>query len=379
MLKSIPLNRKVTFFIPSLRGGGAEKVLANLASGLAMGGLQVDLVLADAAGEYLLDLSSDVRVVDLKVSRVLAALPGLVSYLRRERPGVLVSALEHANVVAILARHLSCIPVHVVASVHAPLSYSLGSSKRLVEVMMPGLVRMFYSKADAVVAVSQGVNHDLIANFGLHPSKVRTIYNPIINNELYDLGRENISHPWFAPHQPPVLLAVGRLTSEKDYATLIRAFSKVRQQRLVRLLIFGEGPERQKLEVLVRELGLTDDVMLPGFVHNPYAYMSRASCLVLSSVFEGFGNVIVEALAMGCPVVSTDCPVGPSEILEGGKWGLLVPVGDHDAMAAAIVSTLGINGKAASPLLNAYLRRFGLDEVMPQYLDAIFPDNVVRA
>jgi len=371
-------NKKVSFFIPSLRGGGAEKAIANLASGLAKRGLEVDLVLADAAGEYLLNLSPQVRVVDLRASRVLVSLPGLVRYLRREKPMVIVSALENANVVAILARFLSCIPVKVIVSVHAPLSLSLGRPKTLFSKMMPSLVRMSYSKAGAVVAVSQGVNCDLIANFNLEANKVRTIYNPIINCELYDLGQENISHPWFDPQQPPVLLAVGRLSSEKDYATLIRAFYKVREQRSVRLLIFGEGPERQKLEELVRELGLIDDVKLPGFVNNPYAFMKRVSCLVLSSVFEGFGNVVVEALAMGCPVVSTACPGGPSEILQGGKWGLLVPVGDHQAMASAILSKLEINRKDNSPLLNAYLRRFGVDEVMSQYLDVIFPDNIVR-
>jgi len=234
---------------------------------------------------------------------------------------------------------------------------------------------MSYSKACKVVSVSKGVGCDLISNFGLQANKVRTIYNPIINSELYDLGQKSISHPWFEPQQPPVILAVGRLSFEKDYPTLIRAFQRVRQQRSVRLLILGEGGERSKLEGLVRALGLGEDVELPGFVPNPYAFMRKASCFVLPSLFEGFGNVLVEALAMGCPVVSTDCPTGPTEILEGGKWGTLVPVGDYEAMAAAILGKLEINRKDTPPLLNSYLQRFELEEVMLQYLDMIFPDT----
>jgi len=251
----------------------------------------------------------------------------------------------------------------------------LPNAKTMIEKMVPSLVRLSYSRANVVVSVSQGVSRDLIGCIGLQGNEVRTIYNAIINAELYKLGQEEISHPWFEAQQPPVLLAVGRLSFQKDYTTLIRAFYKVRQQRSVRLLILGEGEERSRLEELVRELGLNEDVKLPGFVHNPYAFMKRASCLVLPSLFEGFGNVLVEALAMGCPVVSTDCPSGPAEILQGGKWGLLVPIGDHEAMAGAILAELEINRKHSSPILNAYLRRFGLEEVVSQYLEIMFPDH----
>jgi len=306
---------------------------------------------------------------------VLTSVPGLVSYLRREKPMVLLSALEHANVVVIFARFLSCISTNIILSVHSPLSISLKSSNTLIEKMMPSLVKMSYSKAFKVVAVSRGVSRDLISNFGLQENKVRTIYNPIINSELYDLGQENIFHRWFEPQQLPVILAVGRLSLEKDYPTLIRAFQRVRQQRSVRLLILGEGGERSKLESLVKVLGLGEDVELPGFVRNPYAMMRKASCFVLPSLFEGFGNVLVEALAMGCPVVSTDCPTGPNEILEGGKWGTLVPVGDYEAMAVAILEKLDVDRKDNSPLMNSYLERFELEEILLQYLDMIIPDN----
>jgi len=366
-------NITISILCASLGDGGAERAMVNLACGLAGRGLAIDLVLVKAEGSFLAGVPPEVRVVDLKAQRVLASLPGLVRYLRMERPKVLLSALDHVNVVAIWARCLSRVSARVVVSVHAPLTLSLGSQKTLIGKIMPSLIRMSYPKADTVVSVSQGVNRDLIGFIGLQANKVCTIYNPIINSKLYDLGQEDISHPWFESQQPPVLLAVGRLSLEKDYPTLIRAFERVRQQRLVRLLILGEGGERSKLEGLVRALGLGDDVELPGFVRNPYALMRKASCFVLSSKFEGFGNVLVEALAMGCPVVSTDCPTGPSEILNGGEWGRLVPVGDHEAMAAAILAMLNGEGNHDSVSLDSYLLRFGIDEVVSKYLNILSP------
>ena len=378
MHKSLLPGKKISFFIPSLQGGGAEKTIMNLACGLADHGLEIDLVIVDAKGPFLSDLSPKVRVVDLSASRLLTSLPGLVRYLRREKPTLLFSALDHANVIAIFARFLSGVSTNIILSVHAPMSqvYALGTlHTKLINKVMPSLIRMSYSKACKVVSVSKGVGDDLISNFGLQANKVQTIYNPIINSELYDLSQESISHPWFEPQQPPVILAVGRLSIEKDYPTLIRAFQRVRQQRLVRLLILGEGGERSKLESLVKALGLGEDVKLHGFVRNPYALMRKASCFVLPSLFEGFGNVLVEALAMGCPVVSTDCPTGPTEILDGGKWGTLVPVGDYEAMAVAILEKLDIDRKDNSSLLNSYLERFELEVILSQYLDMIIPDN----
>ncbi|NLO89188.1 MAG: glycosyltransferase, partial [Clostridia bacterium] len=188
----------------------------------------------------------------------------------------------------------------------------------------------------AVVAVSQGVADDLVKTTGLMRELIKVIYNPIVTPELLEKAKESIGHPWFKPGQPPVILSAGRLTAAKDFPTLIHAFARVRAERLARLMILGEGEERPNLESLVRELGLESDVSMPEFVENPYAYMARAAVFVLSSAWEGFGNVLVEAMAVGTPVVSTDCPSGPAEILEGGKWGKLVPVGDVEKLAKAL-------------------------------------------
>jgi len=190
------------------------------------------------------------------------------------------------------------------------------------------------------VAVSRGVADDLARLTGLPREKIQVIYNPVVTPELFVKAEEPLGHPWFAAGEPPVILGVGRLHEAKDFQTLIRAFALVRKKRVARLVILGEGEERPKLEALVRELGLEEEVALPGFVDNPFKYMKRAGVFVLSSQWEGFGNVLVEAMACGTPVVSTACPSGPEEILENGRWGRLVSVGDVDALAEAIILTL---------------------------------------
>lgn len=358
---------RIALFLPSLRGGGAERVMVNLARGFAERGLKVDLVLAKAEGPYLSQVPPGVQVVDLGVSRILASLPGLVRYLRRERPKALLSALDHANVVALWAREFAGVPVQVVVSVHSTPSRATANARSLRARLMPLWVRTFYPWAHAVVAVSQGVAEDLLRMTGLPLENVRVIYNPVVTPELFIKAEEPVEHPWFSPGESPVILGVGRLTAAKDYPTLIRAFALVRKERPARLMILGEGEERPKLEAIVRDMGLERDVALPGFVENPYKYMRRAGVFVLSSSWEGFGNVLVEAMAVGTPVVSTDCPSGPAEILEGGKWGRLVPVGDQEALAFAILAWLDEKrGRAAERV-----RFFVLEEIAEQYAEIL--------
>ncbi|MGB9554008.1 MAG: glycosyltransferase, partial [bacterium] len=306
---------KLALFLPSLHGGGAERVKVNLAQGFAERGLKVDLVLAKAEGPYLSRVSSKVRVVDLRAKRVLYSLPALVQYLRRERPAALLSALNHANVVAIWAKKLACVKTRLVATEHTVLSQSTENTSSLRGRLMPLLIRLFYPWADAVVAVSRGVAEDLSSMTGLPLNKIKVIYNPVITPELFAKAEEPVDHPWFRPGEPPVILGVGRLTAAKDFPTLIRAFALVHKERPARLMILGEGEDRPELEALVRELGLEQDVALPGFVENSYKYMKRAAVFVLSSRWEGLPTVLIEALALGTPVVSTDCPSGPKEIL----------------------------------------------------------------
>ncbi len=342
--------------------------MVNLASGLVAQGQRVEFVLVRAEGQFLPDVPASVKIIDLQARRAIFALPALISYLRTKHPDFLLTALDNASVIAVLAKYLSHVTTQVVVSVHAPLSWTHGRAKSLFGKIFLRLIQWSYPRANAVVAVSEGVRHDLIWHFGLDRHKVHTIYNPIIDARLQEMGGEVLEDRWFGAQQVPVILAVGRLSMEKDYPTLIRAFSLARQQRPARLLILGEGDERARLQALVSELGLTQDVELAGFTANPYVFMKQASCYVLSSTFEGFGNVIVEALAMGCRVVSTSCPGGPAEILNGGEFGRMVPVGDVAAMAAALLETLEDDHQPSSYLpLMKHLQKFEVQNVARKY------------
>jgi len=364
-------NNKIALFLPSLHVGGAERVLLNLARGFDERGLAVDLVVAKSEGEYLSHVPKGVRVFDLRASRILTSVPALAHYLRRERPAVMLSAIDHANIVALWARKLSAVPSRIVVSVHSTLTRATAHEPHVRGRLVPRLAGWFYPWADAVVAVSRGVAEDLAASTGLSAERIKVIYNPVVTPELLKKAQESLDHPWFASGQPPVILAVGRLTAAKDYHTLIGAFALVRAERPVRLMILGEGEERCGLENLVRELKLEENVLLPGHIDNPYNYMAQAAVFALSSAWEGFGNVLVEAMAVGTPVVSTDCPSGPAEILEGGKWGRLVPAGNPAALADAITATIIDRPDDAG--LDRYLENFGLERISGEYLKVLLP------
>jgi glycosyltransferase involved in cell wall biosynthesis len=363
-----PASKKVALFLPSLSGGGAEKVMVNLARGFVERGLRVDLVLAKAEGPYLSQVPKEVRVVDLGARRVLYSLPGLVRYLRRERPQAMLSALNHANVVAIWAKSLTRVKIRLVVAEHNTLSLSTKNSPSIKGRLMPLLIKTFYPQADAIVAVSHGVAEDLVTQTGLPREKVKVIYNPVVAPELFAKAEEPLDHPWFRPGEPPVILGVGRLTKQKDFPTLIRAFALVRKECRARLMILGEGEDRPKIEALVRELGLEEDVAMPGFVDNPYKYIKRAVVFVLSSQWEGLPTVLIEALALGTPVISTDCPGGSREILGvlgAHQQGKLVPPADPKELAKAILAILE---DTSMTITNFDMTPFTIEYVTAQYL-----------
>jgi glycosyltransferase involved in cell wall biosynthesis len=360
---------RVCLFLPSLHGGGAEKVMFNLAQGLCKLGLKVDLVLVQAEGAYLKELPDAVRVIDLKASRVLSSLPSLVRYLRNERPIAILSAMDYANVVALLAVKLARISARTIVSVHTNLSMDIAHALSLKTRLTRYWIRPFYHRASAVVAVSQGVADDLVRLISLPPDKVRVIFNPVVTSDFFIKASAPVEHPWFQSGEPPVVLGVGRLTLAKDFSALIRAFAIVRDKRPAHLLILGEGEERDTLEALVKKLGLEGDVALPGFVDNPFCYARASALFVLSSRYEGFGNVLAEAMACNTPVVSVDCPSGPAEILEDGRWGTLVPVGDDALLAEAIHSQL--DSVASAEMVESIMERFHEDRIVAQYLDVL--------
>ena len=337
------LNNRIALFLPSLEGGGAERVMVNLAQGFAAEKREVDLVLVKAEGTYLDLVPDNVRIIDLKGSRVITSLFRLAGYLRKEKPVSLLSAMDHANVIAILARWIAGVSTRIVVSVHSTLSVEVEKAKSWRGKIMPWFINKTYPKADAIIAVSTGVAEDLNQETQLPLQAIKVIYNPVVTSELQQKKQEALNHPWFKENQPPVLLAVGRLSEQKDFTTLLNAFAIIRKKSECRLIILGEGEQRKQLEALVDHLQLNDDVQMPGFVKNPYAYMAQADVFILSSAWEGLVTVLIEALACGTPVVSTDCPSGSSEILEAGKYGRLVPVGDARALAEAVITTMEEN------------------------------------
>ncbi len=361
----------VSVFLPALAGGGAERAMMHLAQGFAERGLKTDLVVAEAEGAYLSKIPAGVRLVDLQARSpvVVSKTFALQRYLQREQPQALFSALDIVSS-ATLARRLAGVPTQVVMCVQTNLSQQFRDHQpHTFGRVRPQLVRLMYPWADALVAASAGVAADVARMTHIPQDRVRVIYNPVVTPEVLAKTQEPVEHPWFAPGEPPVLLGVGRLVSQKDFPTLIRAFARVRQERPARLMILGEGEDRPQLEALVRSLNLEADVALPGFAENPYAYMAQASVFVLSSIFEGFGNVVAEALAAGTPVVSTDCESGPAEILENGRYGRLTPTRDPEAIARAVLQTL--DEPRNSPELIARAQSFSVANITDQYLQVL--------
>jgi len=348
-------------------------MIANLARGLVDLGTRVDVIPVKMESTHLGALPPSVRIMNLGSSHTLGCLPGLIRYLRSERPDALLAAKDRANSTAVLARRLAGGPTRVVLRMGTTVSGALAGRSRLKERFWYFRMRLLYPSADAVVAVSKGVADDLQGHAKLSHSLLRVIQNPVITPELMTMAEEPVDHPWFREHAVPVVLGVGRLTRQKDFPTLLKAFALVREKRPCHLTILGEGHGRVLLESIAEDLGVKEDVLMPGFVGNPYAYMSRAAVFVLSSLWEGSPNVLTEALALGTPVVSTDCPSGPREILENGRFGPLVQIGDPDALARAILSTM--DSPPEKSLLKNAVRAYTLEESSRKYLEVLLGDT----
>ena len=268
--------------------------------------------------------------------------------------------------IAVLASRLAAVNTRTLVGVQNMSIYrEMRSPKNRLE---NTLISWSYRRADRVIAISNSVAQDLTDKCNVPSGQIQVIYNPVITPQLHHLSKAEVPHPFFRPGRPPVILGVGRLVKVKNFGTLLRAFALVRQKHPARLVILGEGEERAELEQLARELNIAEDFALPGFTSNPYAWMSKAGVFVLSSVNEGLSSVLIEALACGCPVVSTDCPGGPAEILENGRYGRLTPVGDPEAMAEAILQTLSGRG---NPVDEQWKQRFALENAVQQYLDVL--------
>lgn len=375
----------LALFISGLEVGGVERTMLVLAHELAMRGHRVDLLVTKGQGFFGNSVSPLVRLIDLerwwtrlpsvrssKRKRSLASSPAVARYLRRNRPDVLLAASHYVNLAAIWGCRLAGTRTPLVIRQCTHLSHALTNTNFPTgrRPFLGWMVRRFFPRADAIVAVSNGVADDLAVVAALPRNAIRTIYNPVVTPDLQARALAPLDHPWFAPGAPPVILGVGRLAAQKDFCTLIRAFARVHAQRPVRLMILGEGKKRAELEQLADSLGVRHDLALPGFEANPFAYMARASVFGLSSLYEGLPGVLIQAMACGCPVVSTDCPSGPMEILQSGSHGPLVPVGDDAEMAKAIQAQL--DAPRNPERLKARAAEFSMSRAVDQHLEVLF-------
>ena len=367
---------KLSLFLPSLEGGGAERVFVELSKQFVALGCSVDLVLASAHGPYRNEVPADVRMIDLGASGVLASLPSLVRYLRTERPQVMLSGLDHANIIGLLACAISRTRTRCVISVRCVPTAMYREDRSVRGFSTLQLMKLLYRFADGIIGNSAAVAADLSRSFGVAPSRITTILNPIDVDRVTRESLIRLSHPWANAAGTPIILSVGSLTVVKDFLTLVRAFSIIRQRRDCRLVILGEGPERPPLERLIRDLGVQADVHLPGFVSNPFSWMKCAAVFVSSSLTEGCPNALMQALACGTAVVSTDCVGGSAEVLQGGKWGRLVPVRNPGAMAAGILATMD---SASRPDVRQRASEFAIDRVARQYLECLIPGYLPAA
>ena len=332
------MTSRVGLFIPNLDLGGAQRVAVNLSTGLVKRGCETEIIVACKRGRLIESVDSEVNIVSLGVSRTVYSVPYLVWRMNRIDYDAIISFMGYVNICAIvsskasLSNHVSILTEHTTVSAQ---SGAQGGRSYAVQ----HLSKILYPMSDAVVTVSEGVAEDLKEEIGLSDHQVCTIYNPVVTDELHQLSGIEVSHPWIECEEP-LILGVGRLIRDKNFGLLLKAFKRLNEELSARLIILGEGRERSRLERLSKRLGVQERVAFPGFKTNPYRYMAASDLVALSSDREGFGNVLVEAMACGTPVVSTNCRSGPSEILEEGKWGSLVPVGNALELARAIQSTL---------------------------------------
>ena len=330
----------LAIFVSFSGQGGVERMLVNLLHGLLAEGVAVDLLLARARGPFVDQVPDGINRVHLKAGHTAWCVPELARYLRRTRPTALLAVKDRAIRGAIRARHLARVETRIVGRLGTNLDASLAYQPAWQAALRRAPMKRVYRHVDAIIAVSDGVAADTHSVTGLPFERIRVVRNPVITDTLRHQADGPSPHPWLDDDVMPVVVGMGRLTEQKDFDTLIRAFSELRHQTPCRLVIFGDGPRHDALVDLIQTLDLDDCVTLAGFVDNPAAALARADLFVLSSRWEGSPNVLTEAMALGTPVVATDCPSGPREILADGRYGTLVPVRDTAVLARAMHNTL---------------------------------------
>ncbi|MBT3057758.1 MAG: glycosyltransferase [Candidatus Thiodiazotropha sp.] len=361
---------RIACFLATSGHSGVDRVARNLLPGLAEAGYAVDLLKIRNHGPNLEGGRGDsLRIIEFNARHVYPALPELVRYLRRARPAVLLTDKDRVNRTAILAHAMSGGKCRLALRNGTTVSVNLASRGAFDRFVQRNSMRHLYRRADAILMPSKGAADDFAATIGLPRERIAVVPSPIITPGFLRQLDQPLDHPWFAPGEPPVILGVGELCRRKDFTTLIRAYAQLAGSHDCRLLILGEGRARDRLQREVERLGLADRVGLPGFVANPYPYMKRASLFVLSSLWEGMPVVLIEAMAAATPVVATDCPSGPAELLGGLSAELLVKPGDAAALARAMAGQL--DNPLPGPALTAAVDAYRLENSVAAYLNAM--------
>lgn len=331
----------IALYLPSMNSGGAEKVSSSLANFFIKEGFKVDLLLTKKTGIFLTLLDDNINVVELSGKRVALDIIPLLNYLKRSSPRVIISSMTHCNLLLSIAAVLFKKDCKYIGVEHTNFSQAIYDHPYFKRVLIKTLIKNLYSQLDGIISVSSGVKSDFILHFPKLEHKIEVIYNPFDLKFIRNEALKNCAHIWLQPDRAyKTILSIGRLTDAKDYKNLIKAIKIVSKTLNTRLIILGEGELEDDLKSYILSNNLSDVINMAGFVANPFSYLSRADVYVLSSKHEGLPSSLIEALICNTPIVSTDCPSGPSEVLQDGEWGDLVPVGDSEALSQAIINVL---------------------------------------
>ncbi len=362
--------KKLAVLISFSGEGGVERMVSSLIGQFCQQDIDIDVLLIKARGEHLLKLPRQAEQIKLGSDHTWLTLWSLIKYLKKERPEAMLAVKHRALLVALLAKKLARVDTRIVGRLGTHVSTALEGKNFLRKKIWFSSMRYLYPWADRLIPVAQGVADDIFNITAMDKKKLNVIRNPVITKDMLELAQTPLDHPWFQDNATtPVILGVGRFTRQKDFPCLIRAFAKVRKHRPCRLVVLGKGADQAHCLALATSLGIAQDVDFPGFDSNPFRYMLRAHLFVLSSAWEGSPNVLCEALALGTPVVSTRCPSGPNEILQEGKYGPLVPVGDEHALAQAILDTL--DNPHPPELLKEAVAEYTAEKSAQHYLKAL--------
>lgn len=370
------MSKKITFLLTNLKYGGIETNTLRLIKYFIKKNYKVDLVIIDLKGGLISQIPAEVNLIDLNRKKAHFSIFAMRKYLKENNPDYLISAKERNNVLSYYSIKFAGVNTKLIASVRTQLELEynrkMSIKSKILKFIDYSMAKHIYDDIDYLVAVSKGVKDNLKSFFNLKRNDIKVIYNPVVTEDIDLLKDEEVHHKWFNNEQIKVVIGVGRLSPPKNFLMLLKAFSKaVNENNNLRLAILGDGPTsiKNELEEYISKNNLNNKVDLLGFVENPYKYVNKASIFVLSSSWEGFGNVVAEALAVGTPVVSTNCPSGPEEILDDGKYGSIVPVNDHERLAEEILNTLSTSIDSKELIKRS--KKFSVEESARGYLDII--------